>query len=243
MKKTGRFIIDMILALLLVVTLVIVVPNVFGVKTMVVQSGSMEPKIPTGSLVYVAPAAKKDIQIGDVISYILNEKGTVVTHRVVAIDEQDNFTMQGDANATVDAKPVRYENVVGRVRLTVPLVGYAMGFVKTAQGKILTVSGVAILILLVMLLGDNVTDKKTQVKPQVIKQRKVQANTQPGLWWYEPTPEKKPAVVAPPREKDWKQTLESMEAAQRAAVREYRERESVRFQMPVWEVGVRSHGA
>jgi len=145
---------------MLVVALAIAIPNAFGAKTVVVQSGSMEPSIHTGSLVFATPVAKEDIHIGDVISFNTNERKTVMAHRVVAVDEQGRFRVKGDMNATVDAYPVPYENVVGIVRFSVPLAGYAMGFVKTQHGLIVVTYAMIILFFLQLLLGEKPSDRR-----------------------------------------------------------------------------------
>jgi len=136
MKRMIRLILGLILILMLLVALSIAVPNAFGTKTMVVQSGSLEPAMPAGSLVFVVPAAKKDIQVGDVISYSINERITVLTYRVIAVDEQGRFGVKDEMNPAVNVHPVPYDNVLGVVRFSVPFAGYVMDYIKTQHGLI-----------------------------------------------------------------------------------------------------------
>lgn len=65
----------------------------------VVLSGSMEPEIPTGSVV-VVDGRKKEWNPGDVITY--RRGNMVVTHRIVEKSEEGYYT-KGDANAEEDA--------------------------------------------------------------------------------------------------------------------------------------------
>jgi len=144
-------------ALAVIVALGIVIPKlVFGVEPLVVQSGSMAPLIPTGSLVFAVPTAGENIEAGDVISYTLNARGTVVTHRVVAADRENRrFVVRGDGNQANDPATVPYGSLIGVVRLRVPLLGYAIGFVKTPQGMIVLGTTLLALILLLLLLGES----------------------------------------------------------------------------------------
>ena len=65
----------------------------------VVLSGSMEPEIPTGSVV-VVDGRKKEWNPGDVITY--RRGNMVVTHRIVEKSEE-GYCTKGDANAEEDA--------------------------------------------------------------------------------------------------------------------------------------------
>lgn len=65
------------------------VPRFLGYEIYEVVSGSMEPEIPVGSVLYVAPSAPEEIEAGDVIAY---RKGdSVVTHRV-----EENRYVEGE---------------------------------------------------------------------------------------------------------------------------------------------------
>src|SRR3989344_9392425 len=73
-------------------------------QIMIVQSGSMEPDIKTGSIVVVKPAS--EYKIGDVITFGPAPKGKVpTTHRIVDVRLQTGvpvFITKGDANEEND---------------------------------------------------------------------------------------------------------------------------------------------
>lgn len=143
------------LTIALIVALVIVVPNLVGFKTLTVLSGSMAPKYPTGSMVFVKETEPEQIQVGDVVSYVLNERGTISTHRVVEHDSENRiFITKGDANDSNDPKPLVYENVVGVVKFSIPLLGYILSFVLTTQGKIIAGTILVALIILLFIQED-----------------------------------------------------------------------------------------
>ena len=110
-----------------------VVPNLMGMQAYNVISGSMEPEIPVGSLVLVKKCDAEELQTGDVIAFYSN--GTVVTHRLVEIDsEKKELTTKGDANSSVDFRPVPYADVIGRVEKHIPVLGALEQFL-TGGGK------------------------------------------------------------------------------------------------------------
>lgn len=87
-----------------------------------VITGSMEPEIPVGSLLICQKTPIEDIQVGDIVCFrSLNPKmlGSVITHRVVAIDHTPDglplLETKGDANLTADVEFVSQANLIGRV--------------------------------------------------------------------------------------------------------------------------------
>ncbi|MBI2009735.1 MAG: signal peptidase I [Candidatus Chisholmbacteria bacterium] len=112
------------------------------IKPYVVMSGSMEPAIPLGSVVFVKPKPFGYAQ-GDIITFITG-KDLPVTHRVndLAQDGEDQeilYQTKGDANKSVDQGLVHKDDIIGAVTLSVPYVGYAVDFAKKPQGFIFLV--------------------------------------------------------------------------------------------------------
>ena len=72
--------------MLLVVLLIGV--RLFGIEPHIVLSGSMEPEIMTGSLVYVkrvTPEEAQNLKVGDTVTYLTDSKGTKVTHKIYEV--------------------------------------------------------------------------------------------------------------------------------------------------------------
>lgn len=111
----------------------------------VVQSGSMEPAIRTGSVIFILPA--KEYVVDDIITYRMNEQETPTTHRVVNIDEETGtFITKGDANTSSDMGRVKKESIIGSVRFHIPFLGYVINFAKQPLGFFLLVILPAIII-------------------------------------------------------------------------------------------------
>lgn len=130
--------------------------RVVGLQPYAVLSGSMEPQIPVGALLYVKPCGADDVAVGDVITFVLNEDLMTATHRVVAIDaEAGTFTTKGDANETEDGAPVSFQNLIGKPLFAIPLVGYLSAFLSTWTGKIVGI-GTVLLLLLILFLPERI---------------------------------------------------------------------------------------
>lgn len=127
----------------------------FGVRPIVVISGSMHPAIPTGALLFSAERAASEIAVGDVITVDRPDRPGLVTHRVVEVQKTSEgahaFTLKGDANSVVD--PQRYTaEEVGKYLFSVPAIGYAVAFFQTVRG--LVVLGVIALGLVALFILD-----------------------------------------------------------------------------------------
>ncbi|WP_270526118.1 signal peptidase I [Longibaculum muris] len=148
MKKVCNILSGIVFIILLALAILMFVPNFIGYKGFAVISGSMEPKIPVGSIVYAKEAAFSDLEVGDVISYKINND-TMVTHRIYSIDEKKQTVVtKGDANEKVDTAEVKSNQIVGKVAMSIPLIGYITIYAKTPIGIIAICAIAAVLILL-----------------------------------------------------------------------------------------------
>ncbi|WP_165247983.1 signal peptidase I [Adlercreutzia sp. ZJ141] len=112
-----------------------VLPNVAGMQVLRIESGSMEPAIPVGSAVFVAPGDAADVVAGDIIAFARED--TQVVHRATANNVVEGaITTKGDANANEDLDRVPYANYHGNVVLTVPFMGDFLAILTTTVGKV-----------------------------------------------------------------------------------------------------------
>lgn len=139
-----------LLILMVVVCLPLTVPRFFGYHIYTVISGSMEPAIPTGSLVYIAEAAPEDMKEKDIIAfYGARDSASIITHRVVENNKlMGQFITKGDANMTEDMNPIPYENFIGKVVLSIPSVGMIAQMFTSFQGKIMAGAVIVAAVLL-----------------------------------------------------------------------------------------------
>lgn len=126
---------------------------ILGIKSFVVMTGSMEPTVPTGSIIYSIQDASYGV--GDIVAF---KNGDVtVTHRIVKVQDQAGkavsslvaptssqpnlsrvfYQTKGDANKVADSKLVESSEVVGKVLFLIPFMGIVVIFLKTPVGFIL----------------------------------------------------------------------------------------------------------
>ncbi len=144
MKKILKATYYLLIAAIAVMALILIfsaVPIRGGIKTLATLSGSMEPEIPTGSLVVIKPA--KDYRVGDVITFGENTRTkSPTTHRIFEIKERDgtkSYITKGDANNEPDDKPVTEKEIIGKVLFSLPYAGYAAAATQKPLGFLLMV--------------------------------------------------------------------------------------------------------
>ncbi len=136
--------------------------RLMGYQVYTVLSGSMRPAFNEGDLLYVEPVKPSQVQVNDPITFVLNEKLVVATHRVVRIDQQKQcFYTKGDANGTEDTEPVHFNNLIGIPRFSIPLLGYVSNFVQNPPGTYITVA-VGLVLIGAVFLPDLLPKKKDQ---------------------------------------------------------------------------------
>lgn len=142
-----------LVVLLVVIAILFVGVRLVGLTPYVVLSGSMEPEFPVGSLIYVNSVDPESVEVGDPITFVLNEELQVATHRVVETNpETQQFRTKGDANDVIDGQPVHFNNLIGTPVFVIPFLGYLANFVSQPPGVYLAVA-IMISLLLLLFLG------------------------------------------------------------------------------------------
>jgi signal peptidase len=96
-------------------------------EALIVRSGSMEPAMSTGGIVIIDRGARSPI-VGAIASF-REPDGTVVSHRVVGIDDA-GYVTRGDANRANDVATRPAASVYGTVVLSAPLIGYVIHLLR-----------------------------------------------------------------------------------------------------------------
>jgi len=135
-----------------VLAVVLVGARLFGLQVYSVMSGSMVPKFPVGSLIYVREVDYKTLKPGDVITYRLNST-TISTHRIVEVhtDGGYSFSTKGDANDDEDGPPVLAADIIGKPIVVIPLVGYIAYFIQRPPWMYIAIAAGALLVMLIFL--------------------------------------------------------------------------------------------
>lgn len=111
----------------------------------VIISPSMIPTINVQDAVVTVRVSEDKIKIDDVITFISKEietQGTPITHRVIGIVETENgikYRTKGDNNNTEDFALIAPDEIIGKVYLRIPLIGYIQTFLTKPIGWLLVV--------------------------------------------------------------------------------------------------------
>ena len=151
-----------------------------GISLFIVQSGSMEPSVKTGSLALTQN--KNEYFEGEIVTFIPNsetkmsENRASIMHRIVAETKENGktyFTTKGDANQGNDPEPVTKNQILGKVLITIPYAGYAVSYARTIPGFMFLIVVPAVVIVL-MELTSIVKEIKCMTKTGKIKLRNIQ---------------------------------------------------------------------
>jgi signal peptidase len=126
----------------------------FGVRPLVVVSGSMEPTIPVGSVVFSAQTAAGEIQEGTVVTVDRPRNLGLVTHRLVKSVETApgtyEYTLKGDANSKEDPEPYKVKTA-GKYLWHVVALGYMAEFLQSRNGAVIAIgAGLALIALFIL---------------------------------------------------------------------------------------------
>lgn len=158
-------IVTIIVVIIVILTILLVGTRLIGFQPYAVLSGSMEPTYHVGSLIYVKQVSPEEVNVGDPITFVLDENLTVATHRVVEIKAEDqHFITKGDANEYIDAAPVHFKNLIGVPKASIPKLGYLANYIQKPPGKYFAIAIAAIILLLAFLPGLFDDDKNEQKK-------------------------------------------------------------------------------
>lgn len=138
----------LLIAVLAIITALFSMIVFFDMNPYVIVSGSMEPELPVGSLCMI-DCQQKEPEAGDIISYKAGD--SVITHRVVEVTDE-GYVTKGDANDSKDPGVVKQKQVFGTCAFSIPKAGYAVMFLRSLKGIVLTITFVICFSLLGRLL-------------------------------------------------------------------------------------------
>lgn len=153
-KKVWNIITSILVIIVVIAAVLLVGVRVIGLQPYSVLTGSMEPELPVGSLVYVKACEPKDVKVGDTITFVLNEDLDVATHKVDSIDTENKvFYTYGIANKDANGNYImdggtHFNNLIGKPVFSIPYLGYVSAWVITPPGSYIAIGGLVLLFIL-----------------------------------------------------------------------------------------------
>ena len=88
----------------------------------------MEPTISTGSLILVDTDVSLQLHMEDIVTF--TKQNSIITHRIVRRINDQKYITKGDANNSDDPTPLYKSQIIGKVILTIPYIGYIVLFIR-----------------------------------------------------------------------------------------------------------------
>lgn len=119
-------IINRILYILILLYLIIFIPTLFGFKPLVIISGSMEPILKVGGILYYENYNINDFKKNDILVY--KSKNHIISHRIVDMTNK-GFITKGDANKNIDSKIINNRILGKGTDFSIPYIGYYADYI------------------------------------------------------------------------------------------------------------------
>lgn len=118
---------------MLIIGLTVIVMYLLNFRFYSIKTGSMGNDYKVGTMLVVKKVDTLSLNIGDVISYTIDDNLTIVTHRIVEVGREYVIT-KGDAVDGGKAKVYR-ENIIGKEVISIPELGKIESLVSGSVGK------------------------------------------------------------------------------------------------------------
>jgi signal peptidase len=156
MKKVLTLVEPVLIVLFIVMilfsTTIYLLPK-FGWNAGDIGSGSMYPELKVGTMIMAKTVSASELKVNDIIVFKPSDTTeTPICHRIVEVKNTipRSYQTKGDNYPTADTFIVPSANVIGRVDISVPVVGYLVLFVKSTIGLILCLIVPAVLLLVIL---------------------------------------------------------------------------------------------
>ena len=136
-------------------------PYIFGTKSYMIVSKSMEPTIRKNDVIIVKKVEKEDLKINDIISF--HDRNIINTHRIVDIEEDNGkvyYKTKGDNNINEDKQMREFEDIEGKYKFKLNQFGSIIGILKSKE----TLVVILMLLILVMIYQIRLNKRKLKRK-------------------------------------------------------------------------------
>lgn len=143
-------------------------PNLFGYKSFVIVSRSMEPFIMKGDMIIVKEVKQDELKVNDIISFQDDE--AITTHRIKEIVNKDGiiqYKTKGDNNNVEDKGTVTFEKIEGKYQFKINKFGNVLEIFK---------SKITLFILIGIVFFNYLYSKKLKNKKEERKRKRIKYN-------------------------------------------------------------------
>lgn len=132
-----------ILYVLVIIYLFTFVPLLWGYKPLVVISGSMEPSLKVGSILYYHEENISNFETKDILVY--KNRNHIISHRISKKVDK-GFITKGDANKNNDFNVITEKDILGKgTNWCIPFLGIYTDFVYTHKYLLFITVGILLI--------------------------------------------------------------------------------------------------
>lgn len=172
MKKIFSLLNSLVLVLIIFLGVSVILSKFnspLGIRIFSVTSGSMEPKIKTGSIVFIK--SQNEYKEDDVVTFYGSKQIQTITHRIIETKTDSDtgnvsYITKGDKNEDRDFDEVKQTNVLGKVKFTIPYLGYLVSFSQTQIGFVFL-----IIVPATILIYSEILNIKNEIKKFFFKNK------------------------------------------------------------------------
>lgn len=148
MSKFLKTIVNIILIGSILVSAGLLIPPFLGVTTVIVDDLDMETNLPIGSVTYGVEKKASELKVGDKV--LMTELEAQNLYEIIAI-QGDVYSLEDQLSVDGQTKDYQWNNLVKKVLLTVPFMGYVSMALRTTEGLIIVGLTVVFVIILFVL--------------------------------------------------------------------------------------------
>ena len=112
---------------LILIYLIVFIPIIWNYYPLIVVSGSMEPTLKVGGILYYHEKNINEFKKNEILVY--RYKNHIISHRIVN-KNSDSFITKGDANKKNDSKVIYHNQIIGEgTNFCIPYIGYYIDYI------------------------------------------------------------------------------------------------------------------
>ncbi|MEE3419508.1 MAG: hypothetical protein VZR02_00180 [Lachnospiraceae bacterium] len=150
MSKFLKFIVNVFLIFAIAVACAILLPTMFGVTTVIVDSASMDTNLPYGSITYSHDVAIADLKAGDEILKDTDSSTYAYVIQSIGADGK-SATVVNAVDESAEPEDMSLGASASKVAVMIPYIGYVLIAMHSTQGIIIIALVVALMIILFIL--------------------------------------------------------------------------------------------
>ncbi|MFV0528974.1 MAG: hypothetical protein ACK5MN_09690 [Lachnospiraceae bacterium] len=150
MSRILKILVNIIIIGVILTVIALTVPQLFGIKTTVIDDSSINTNLPLGSVTYSEKVAVSELAVGD--SVLVSNSDKTFRYLIEEISTEDSkYTVSDSTLQDGTQESITLKNNAFKIRITVAFIGYLLIAIQSTEGIIVLVVAALFLIFLQVL--------------------------------------------------------------------------------------------